>query len=339
MWRTTDEKLQQAEKENRLDDLLLEESYNNFKECLDMDPACIEARFGLIYICGHMDKFPEAMEELSILEELGIDDDRIDELKDNIIKMTNPDEQDDEEDEELPQKKAKVEFVTIPPFVTEGEITPPFKKVLDDIFNRFDKDKDGHLSLKELDSFHRVVNGSPIAQSTVQFLMDNFDSSPQGLSSDGFTGFYIGQTIGDVSETIKDLKQLGFNADLSPIPVQTAPTTTKVPTTATTKAPAPTTKAPVPTTTTTTTTATKPSGAVSPKASSTTTTTKPTTAAAPKPTSPTTATGPAKPTSPNRGPASPTKTPTSPTTNKSPASPNKSTPAKTTQTKPPPRKK
>uniref|UniRef100_A0A6B2L8S4 EF-hand domain-containing protein n=1 Tax=Arcella intermedia TaxID=1963864 RepID=A0A6B2L8S4_9EUKA len=332
MWRTTDEKLQQAEKENRLDDLLLEESYNNFKECLDMDPACIEARFGLIYICGHMDKFPEAMEELSILEELGIDDDRIDELKDNIIKMTNPDEQDDEEDEELPQKKAKVEFVTIPPFVTEGEITPPFKKVLDDIFNRFDKDKDGHLSLKELDSFHRVVNGSPIAQSTVQFLMDNFDSSPQGLSSDGFTGFYIGQTIGDVSETIKDLKQLGFNADLSPIPVQTAPTTTKVPTTATTKAPAP-------TTTTTTTTATKPSGAVSPKASSTTTTTKPTTAAAPKPTSPTTATGPAKPTSPNRGPASPTKTPTSPTTNKSPASPNKSTPAKTTQTKPPPRKK
>lgn len=77
------------------------------------------------------------------------------------------------------------------------------------------KDKDGSLSNSELNDFHMVVNGSPIEESTIDFLLTNCESDDKGLTLNGFIGFYVAQTAGDPDETWKDLGNLGYDRELN----------------------------------------------------------------------------------------------------------------------------
>jgi len=202
--------LENAENANTLDALLLEDSLRQFRECLEMDPDSIEARFGIVYVCGHLDRFDEALEELSTLEELGIEAERIAETRANLLAMK------EEGDDESEKNEGTEPLVSIDLLIHEGEPTSKFQTVLTEIFNRFDKDNDNSLSQHELDAFHRVVNGTPISAQTVKFLFDHFDVSNKGLTLIGFIGFYMSQTIGDRQETWKDIGQLGYDKDLKP---------------------------------------------------------------------------------------------------------------------------
>jgi len=203
------ERLEEAENLNTLDESLLEESLLKFQECLKLDPHSIEARFGIVYVCGHLDRYDEGLAELATLEEMGVEDERIAEMKANLMSMK------EEEKEEEHDTQQHEPLVSIDKLVKEGEITAEFQNVLTQIFNRFDKDKDGALSQHELDTFHRVVNGTPISPSTVKFLLDHFDVNHKGLTLTGFIGFYVSQTVGDAEETWKDLTKLGYDRQLT----------------------------------------------------------------------------------------------------------------------------
>lgn len=76
------------------------------------------------------------------------------------------------------------------------------------------KNNDSALDDKELDAFHRVVNGEPIAPATLRFLRANFEvDARRNLTLNGFVGFYMGQAIGDPTEVQKDLRALGYDTD------------------------------------------------------------------------------------------------------------------------------
>jgi len=52
--------------------------------------------------------------------------------------------------------------------------------------------------------------------STLRFLHQHFECDKnKSLTLTGFLNFYISQTLGDVNETWKDLKNLGYDSDLN----------------------------------------------------------------------------------------------------------------------------
>jgi len=213
------ETLESAENTNTLDEPLLNDSLRQFRECLELDPNSIEARFGIVYVCGHLDRFDEALAELATLKEQGVEEERIAETRSNLLVMKESvgEAGEGEGDGDTEKNEEAEPLVSVDLLIHEGEPTMQFQTVLTEIFKRFDKDKDNALSQRELDAFHRVVNGSPISAQTVKFLFDHFDVSNKGLTLIGFVGFYMSQTIGDREETWKDLGQLGYDKDLNRI--------------------------------------------------------------------------------------------------------------------------
>ena len=102
--------------------------------------------------------------------------------------------------------------------IKDGMLTDEFAAVLAEIFRRFDRDRDGVLNRAELGQFYKATNGKAITNDVVNFFRSNFLWKRNGLTAEGFVYFYFSQTAEDPSETINDLKQLGYNpAALAPL--------------------------------------------------------------------------------------------------------------------------
>ncbi|PRP86718.1 hypothetical protein PROFUN_02867 [Planoprotostelium fungivorum] len=104
-----------------------------------------------------------------------------------------------------------------PPLIDKksGDFTQKAQKAFEEIFARFDQDKDGALNSVELDAFATACNGTPFDDSSKQEIIDYFDvTDDNALTLKGFLEMYHTQTSGDSSETWKDLTKLGYNGQL-----------------------------------------------------------------------------------------------------------------------------
>ena len=94
----------------------------------------------------------------------------------------------------------------------QWEFTEECKKILEEIFDKFDNDKSGTLSPAELDEFAKACNGgSAFSKEEHESIQDTFKCDKNGdLTREGFLEMMLLQTTGDESETKKDLKALGY---------------------------------------------------------------------------------------------------------------------------------
>ncbi|KAI9599455.1 hypothetical protein BDF19DRAFT_492928 [Syncephalis fuscata] len=104
-------------------------------------------------------------------------------------------------------------------FDTEEDFfTPACEAALKEIFNRFDVDKDGALSLKELNAFAVATNGDSFTEETIEEIQENFDVNDNNdLTLRGFLEMYTLQTMSEPEETWRDLRKLGYNDQLEQV--------------------------------------------------------------------------------------------------------------------------
>jgi len=111
----------------------------------------------------------------------------------------------------------RVELIT-----EEGDASRSFKLCLIQIFNRFDIDKDKHLSESELKTFSREANpdGREFTSDELEEMKECFDWNEKGpggvagLTLRGWQQMYIVQTTAEPEETWRDLMQLGYDGQL-----------------------------------------------------------------------------------------------------------------------------
>lgn len=156
-------------------------------------------------------KIESIQEESKEEEEDGKEEVEEEEIKENTSDQTS---------EKLNQPTTELPATTIPYLVENGVMTESFYKVLLTIFNHFDQSsKDGAWSPKELENFFITVNGVPPDNATKLAIKQQFKTNTKGwLLLEGFFELYLSQTAGDPQETWKDLKKLGFDELLKPIP-------------------------------------------------------------------------------------------------------------------------
>ncbi|KAJ2557707.1 hypothetical protein EV175_001187 [Coemansia sp. RSA 1933] len=96
------------------------------------------------------------------------------------------------------------------------EFTPKCEAALVEIFERYDKDKDGALNDAELAAFANFTNGEPFTEEDLEDIRSNLKCRDDGsLIREGFLQMYSLQTnAGDEDETWKDLKKHGYNEQL-----------------------------------------------------------------------------------------------------------------------------
>ncbi|KAI8985086.1 hypothetical protein BDB01DRAFT_788868 [Pilobolus umbonatus] len=96
-----------------------------------------------------------------------------------------------------------------------GEFRPKVEKILKDIFNNFDKDKDGKWNLKEIQDFATATNGRPFQDSVIDEIIESFEvDQDNNLLYSGFYQMYHMQTIAEPEETLKDFKKHGYDDNL-----------------------------------------------------------------------------------------------------------------------------
>jgi len=102
-----------------------------------------------------------------------------------------------------------------------GDCSPDFKRVLIELFGRFDVDGDKLLNKDELLAFSRTANptGREFTSTELEEIWEHFDCKGQGPNSGGLTlrgwlQMYQVQTGGDEEETWSDLHQLGYDGQL-----------------------------------------------------------------------------------------------------------------------------
>ncbi|KAI9137450.1 hypothetical protein BKA69DRAFT_1128192 [Paraphysoderma sedebokerense] len=102
------------------------------------------------------------------------------------------------------------------------DFTPEFEAVLNEIFERYDKDNDNEWSLQELQNYAIDMNGVEFDADTLSEIYSFFTTSPNSSDPDGrpnltkagFLELYHLQSTNDEDETWKDLKKLGYAEDL-----------------------------------------------------------------------------------------------------------------------------
>ncbi|KAI8070635.1 uncharacterized protein B0P05DRAFT_550510 [Gilbertella persicaria] len=102
-------------------------------------------------------------------------------------------------------------------FVDEetGDLKPKVDKILKDIFENFDKDKDGKWNRKEIQDFATATNGRPFEDSVIEEIIDSFEVDEQNnLLFTGFYQMYYMQTVSEPEETLKDFKKHGYDDNL-----------------------------------------------------------------------------------------------------------------------------
>lgn len=96
-------------------------------------------------------------------------------------------------------------------------LTKAFESALEEVFERFSTNKTS-LSNEDLNEFHKAVNDEPIGEAALEFLQGSFDvDEKEQITLSGFKEFYMLQTSNVASETLKDLKKLGYNEKLEKI--------------------------------------------------------------------------------------------------------------------------
>lgn len=92
----------------------------------------------------------------------------------------------------------------------QEQFTKETESVLNEIFSRFDIDKDGALSFNELQEFAIKTNGSEFSNEAINEIQTYFDCIDSKLTKKGFYEMYFMQTVGDEDETRKDFGKHGF---------------------------------------------------------------------------------------------------------------------------------
>jgi hypothetical protein len=94
-----------------------------------------------------------------------------------------------------------------------SELPAELPLVLGEIFDRFDADCDGALSVQEMQSFARACNeGEEFAEEELQQIRTFFDTTASGaLTRQGFVQMYFTQTCASPDETANDMRSLGFH--------------------------------------------------------------------------------------------------------------------------------
>eukprot|EP00440_Ansanella_granifera_P044077 gb/GFBE01047768.1/.p1 GENE.gb/GFBE01047768.1/~~gb/GFBE01047768.1/.p1 ORF type:complete len:257 (+),score=94.84 gb/GFBE01047768.1/:1-771(+) len=98
-----------------------------------------------------------------------------------------------------------------------GDCTPAFKRVLLELFQRFDKDDDKFLNEEELRVFSGTANedGREFNQDEFDEIKEHFDwKEGKGLTLRGFQQMFHMQTGAEEGETWRDLKHLGYDGQL-----------------------------------------------------------------------------------------------------------------------------
>ncbi|KAJ1945406.1 hypothetical protein FBU59_002318 [Linderina macrospora] len=96
------------------------------------------------------------------------------------------------------------------------DFTPKCHAALNEIFSRYDLDKDGALNSAELAAFATFTNGAPFSDADLADIRENLECTEAGdLLREGFIQLYNLQTnAGDEEETWKDLKKHGYDDNL-----------------------------------------------------------------------------------------------------------------------------
>jgi len=204
---------------------------DQFDQALKIDELCLDAFLGKGYVLGLMDKMEEALDILLEAKEHYPEEQQIDEM---LAMVAGDDDDSDEEgdehghhhhhhhhhehdhdghccdgdhDHDHPQNNADVSKLVK---ATENalEPLPRFVEVLKEIWARFNPtSKDETWTDKALSDFHLAVNGTPIADTSIGFLKENFETNANNLlTHNGFVGFYVYQSA--VRELINASKQV-----------------------------------------------------------------------------------------------------------------------------------
>jgi len=99
---------------------------------------------------------------------------------------------------------------------TNGALTPKFTDVLREVFGRFDIDRDGALSLAELEAFANASkSGEKIDEAELKQLGTFFEVNESGfLTCKGFEQMYAMQCGQAPADVWRDLKNLGYQRSL-----------------------------------------------------------------------------------------------------------------------------
>ncbi|KAI8351444.1 hypothetical protein EDC96DRAFT_518614 [Choanephora cucurbitarum] len=115
----------------------------------------------------------------------------------------------------MPEKTQEIDAYSLLVDEETGDLKPKVDKILKDIFNNFDKDKDGKWNNKEIQDFATATNGRPFEESVIEEIIDSFEVDKENnLLFSGFYQMYYMQTISEPEETLKDFKKHGYDNNL-----------------------------------------------------------------------------------------------------------------------------
>ncbi|KAN0029399.1 hypothetical protein ACTA71_007526 [Dictyostelium dimigraforme] len=186
-----------------------------FSKAIEMDSECIDGYLGLAYVKGMQRNYESVAELLEKANKIDPSDERV-----NIMKQTLEQEiLTQDEVDSVPDFEAVMDIgnpkINIPFIIINGGVTKKFIAVLREIFDRFDGNKDNCLNKREMQSYSKAVNGQEMDLQSLQTILGGYDSHPRnGLTFTGFVELYINQTIEDSTETLNDLKTLGYDSEL-----------------------------------------------------------------------------------------------------------------------------
>jgi len=218
--------LEEWEEKGELTPEKLNEALGRFDEALKMTAKHMEALLGKAYVQGELGQSEAAVETLLKALEVDAKDFRAQQMLSEMGEF-----QDDGPDLEL-----IVKFMD-----QKGNPTPKFKAALVEIFNRFAVGEGDNKALTKqaMDKFHDAVNGGPLSSDAMDFLFcGEWELDDKGnITQDGFISFYLNQTFTDPTETINDLKKLGYDAECNPTTSSSTPTSSSATPTASSAAP------------------------------------------------------------------------------------------------------
>eukprot|EP01133_Synstelium_polycarpum_P009112 gene9112-10685_t len=86
---------------------------------------------------------------------------------------------------------------------------------LNEIFARYDDDKNDALTIDQLNAFAVQCNGKPFDKESLDSIQEAFECTDAGLlTKRGFLEMYYMQTISDPAETWRDISAHGYNTEL-----------------------------------------------------------------------------------------------------------------------------
>ncbi|KAK4515111.1 uncharacterized protein ATC70_002721 [Mucor velutinosus] len=163
---------------------------------LDILPGHAGCYYILGFILFILNQLEDALDILDMGRLVDSSFEPFDELEKEILSIMQNDKQD----------------VNDLPLLVNENLSPELLRVLFEIFNRFDEDRDECLNPKELDLFVFSTNGQHPPTSFIENMGQRFGANDQGwLTKKGFLAFYLEQTLDDPSETKKDIRAHGYD--------------------------------------------------------------------------------------------------------------------------------